>query len=149
MSEKHSYRVGDKVHHVEFGEGLVVEIRDRPFYDILEVVFSSGVKRLSSIHPQLRPKPPEEPAAATPRRRRRVKISPGPENGSRLPYLKLDPGVWTLLQRMSDQDVEPTEDYRILLDAEELKGQGDFDHLIGLDHHGRKHRHKRIAHRTG
>ena len=35
---------------------------------------------------------------------------------------------------MSDQDVEPPEDYRILLDAEELKGQGDFDHLIGLDH---------------
>jgi SNF2 family DNA or RNA helicase len=134
MSEKHVYQVGDKVHHVDFGDGLVVEIRDRPFYDILEVVFSSGVKRLSSIHPQLRPKPEEEPAAARPRRRRRVKITPGPENGSRLPYLKLDPGAWTLLQRMSDLDVEPAEDYRILLDAEELRGQGDFDHLIGLDH---------------
>ncbi len=134
MSEKHSYRVGDKVHHVEFGEGLVVEIRDRPFFDILEVVFPSGVKRISSIHPLLRPKPAEEPAAAGARRRRRVKIAPQGENGSRLPYLQLDPAAWTLLQRMSDLDLDPVEDYRILLGAEELAGQGDFDRLLGLEH---------------
>jgi len=66
MTGKYTYQVGDKVHHEEFGEGLVVEIRDRPFFDILEVVFPDGVKRLTSIHPLLKPKPalPEAPAWA-------------------------------------------------------------------------------------
>ena len=71
MNAKHTYQVGDKVLHSEFGEGLVVEIRDRPFFDILEVVFPDGVKRLTSIHPLLQPKPavPDEPPPKPKRRR--------------------------------------------------------------------------------
>ncbi|MBU1701527.1 MAG: DEAD/DEAH box helicase [Candidatus Eisenbacteria bacterium] len=48
------YKVGDKVFHELFGEGLVVEVRSRPFFDILEVAFGDTVRKVTSIHPQLR-----------------------------------------------------------------------------------------------
>ena len=48
------YKIGDKVCHEAFGEGLVVEVRPRPFFDILEVAFGDAVRKVTSIHPQLR-----------------------------------------------------------------------------------------------
>ena len=48
-----SYSVGNKVVHQVFGEGLVVDIRARDFFDILEIAFSDGVRKVTSIHPQL------------------------------------------------------------------------------------------------
>jgi superfamily II DNA or RNA helicase len=47
------YHVGDRLIHAQFGSGLVVEVRERGFYDILEVAFQSGVRRLTSIHPDI------------------------------------------------------------------------------------------------
>ncbi len=49
-----SYNVGNKVVHQVFGEGLVVDIRTRDFFDILEIAFSDGVRKVTSIHPQLK-----------------------------------------------------------------------------------------------
>ncbi len=51
------YKVGDHVHHEAFGEGLVVEVRTRDFFDILEIAFSDAVRKVTSIHPQLRSSP--------------------------------------------------------------------------------------------
>ncbi len=48
-----SYTVGDRVVHQVFGEGLVVDVRARDFFDILEIAFSDGVRKVTSIHPQL------------------------------------------------------------------------------------------------
>ena len=77
VTERTSYQVGDRILHAEFGEGLVVEIRDRLFYDILEVVFSCGVKRLTSIHPQIRKAPdPEAEETALPVRKRHAHLGP-------------------------------------------------------------------------
>jgi superfamily II DNA or RNA helicase len=53
MSMRHRYQVGDRLLHAQFGSGLVVEVRERGFYDILEVAFQSGVRRLTSIHPDI------------------------------------------------------------------------------------------------
>ncbi len=138
MAEKHTYQVGDKVHHGDFGEGLVVEIRDRPFYDILEVVFPVGVKRLTSIHPLLRPKPavpdPPPPKSKRSRRRRKArKEDDGNGNGSRLPYVHLDRDTLELLKRARKKEAEPLEDYRLLLDAEELAARRGFERLMCLD----------------
>ncbi|MFH1145291.1 MAG: SNF2-related protein [Candidatus Eisenbacteria bacterium] len=47
------YRVGDRVHHQAFGEGLVVDVRSRDFFDVLEIAFSDAVRKVTSIHPQL------------------------------------------------------------------------------------------------
>ncbi len=59
-----TYTVGDKVHHQVFGEGLVVDVRARDFFDILEIAFSDGVRKVTSIHPQLS-KPNDDQAPAT------------------------------------------------------------------------------------
>jgi SNF2 family DNA or RNA helicase len=58
-----NYNVGDKVLHQVFGEGLVVDVRTRDFFDVLEIAFSDGVRKVTSIHPQLS-KPQQQPAAA-------------------------------------------------------------------------------------
>ncbi|MCK4305174.1 MAG: DEAD/DEAH box helicase [Candidatus Eisenbacteria sp.] len=55
-----TYNVGDRVFHQVFGEGLVVDARARDFFDILEIAFSDGVRKVTSIHPQLRPASDEE-----------------------------------------------------------------------------------------
>lgn len=147
MSERHEYRIGDKVHHTDFGEGLVVEIRDRPFYDILEVAFTNGVKRLTSIHPLLEPRPdlPEPPpeAAMPPKkkrptrkktRRRKRTIKP-PRNGdaSRLEYLSLDSATWPLLDRVGQDENDSLQAYRLHLEAEELTARHGFENLLCLD----------------
>ncbi len=49
-----SYSVGERVIHQVFGDGLVVDVRTRDFFDILEIAFSDGVRKVTSIHPQLR-----------------------------------------------------------------------------------------------
>ena len=53
MEDRERYEVGERILHSTFGNGLVVEVRDRGFYDILEVAFEAGVKRLTSIHPDI------------------------------------------------------------------------------------------------
>ena len=136
MSGKYTYQVGDKVHHEEFGEGLVVEIRDRPFFDILEVVFPGGVKRLTSIHPLLKPQPvlPEAPPEKPKRRKRKPPAASDDRDGTRLPYLALEDSAWTLLKRVHEDGAEPREDYRLLLGAEDLAARNGFENLVCLDH---------------
>jgi SNF2 family DNA or RNA helicase len=133
MEQRYAYEVGDRVLHSDFGEGLVVEIRDRTFYDILEVVFPGGVKRLTSIHPLLRPKP-ETPDVlpARPRGRRPRKSEGG--NGSRLSYLVLDGSPAQLLDRMVKGQTEPLEDYRLLVEAEEMAALRGFETLLCMEH---------------
>lgn len=74
---RHVYEVGDKIIHEGFGEGLVVDVRRRPFYDILEVAFGDGVRKITSIHPQIRPEGgvATETAEATPKRKRKKKTA--------------------------------------------------------------------------
>jgi SNF2 family DNA or RNA helicase len=136
MLERHQYQIGDKVLHSDFGEGLVVEIRDRPFYDILEVVFAGGVKRLTSIHPLLRPKPAVDTAEAAPPRRRSRRRGGADDNGnrSRLSYLHLVDAARGLLKRSVKGPAEPLEDYRLHLEAVEMSARRGFETLLCLEH---------------
>ncbi|MBI4364707.1 MAG: hypothetical protein HY568_04685, partial [Candidatus Latescibacteria bacterium] len=43
------FRVGDRVHHREFGEGLIVEVRERDGFEVLEIAFPDGIRRLTSL----------------------------------------------------------------------------------------------------
>jgi len=134
MEERHVYQVGDKVLHSDFGEGLVVEIRDRAFYDILEVVFPGGVKRLTSIHPLLQPKPVVvEPPPPRPRRRRPRPVKRKGKDPARLSYLSLDGSAWDLIDRVGKGKVDPLEDYHLHLDAEEMVTRRGFENLLCLD----------------
>jgi SNF2 family DNA or RNA helicase len=130
--ERYVYEVGDKVVHTDFGEGLVVEIRERPFYDVLEVVFAGGVKRLTSIHPLLRPKAPT--AEVIPLRPPRAKRHAPLPNGTRLSYLVLDGAPAVLLDRVAKGRTEDWQDYRLCLEAEEMSAERGFESLLCLDH---------------
>jgi SNF2 family DNA or RNA helicase len=103
MSPRARFAVGDRLVHSRFGTGLVVEVRERGFYDILEVAFDGGVKRLTSIHPDIvgrdggeakagtstgRPKAPaEKPAREQPRRSSRRSAAAGQGASARSPAL--------------------------------------------------------------
>jgi len=39
------------VHHREFGEGLIVEVRERDGFEVLEIAFPDGIRRLTSLYP--------------------------------------------------------------------------------------------------
>ena len=134
MEERYVYEVGDKVVHSDFGEGLVVEIRERPFYDVLEVVFTKGVgvKRLTSIHPLLRPRNGAEAAPLKPRLRARRPVEQ--PNGTRLSYLVLDGSPAQLLDRAAKGGMESWDDYRLLLEAEEMAAERGFESLLSMDH---------------
>ena len=136
--QKHVYQIGDKVLHGDFGEGLVVEVRGRLFYDILEVVFPAGVKRVTSIHPLLSPKPEvaPEPPRRRPRRKKTVRRKKGEEpspNGSRLSYLSLDPAGHELVERLARGEGEPLVDYRLHVEGEGLATHRGFEQLLCLD----------------
>jgi SNF2 family DNA or RNA helicase len=47
------YAVGETVFHADYGEGMVVGVKPRAFFDILEVAFADGVRRLNSNHPRV------------------------------------------------------------------------------------------------
>ena len=57
MAIRKHCQVGDKIHHEDYGTGMVVEVRPRPFFDILEVAFADGVRRLNSNHPKIKETP--------------------------------------------------------------------------------------------
>ena len=46
-----AYRVGDRVLHRAFGEGLIVEVRERDGFEVLEIAFADGIRRLTSLYP--------------------------------------------------------------------------------------------------
>src|SRR5215813_1676100 len=45
--EHEGYRVGQRIKHPQFGEGLVVDVRHGRASDVIEVVFGTELKRLS------------------------------------------------------------------------------------------------------
>ena len=92
-----SYAVGDKVIHQVFGDGLVVDVRNRDFFDILEIAFSDGVRKVTSIHPQLRAVNRDTPAPAldpleAPRQGEEDAFERAPERPRPVPKPKRAPG---------------------------------------------------------
>lgn len=144
MAERTTYQVGDRILHAEFGEGLIVEVRERLFFDILEVVFPSGVKRVSSIHPQIQMlAPPGTEPATGPRKRPTsteaakalVKSLKAPrERLVGLDYLSLEPESWSVVESLSEPSLDGIEPYRLHLKAAEHSLRRGFDQLVSLDH---------------
>jgi SNF2 family DNA or RNA helicase len=145
VTERYSYAVGDRIMHAEFGEGLIVEVRERPFYDILEIVFSVGVKRISSIHPLILPKgqalqvlPPPDPArrkgagTGDPVRKRLARATR--DRLVSLDYVTLEPDAWNVVESLREPSLDGIEPYRLHLKAAEHSLRRGFDQLVSLDH---------------
>jgi len=152
MSSRPHYRVGDRLIHTQFGSGLVVEVRERAFYDVLEVAFQSGVRRLTSIHPDIvgrdpgpeagggsAKRPPTLPARKQPKAQRpgngQTPATPGESSrtGFQSPVLALDPGFRHLLSRHKGGRFESPRVVRLRLLAEELVARRAPGALIALD----------------
>jgi SNF2 family DNA or RNA helicase len=56
--------IGDTIYHTDYGVGMVVGVKPRAFFAILEVAFEDGVRRVNSNHPHVSLQPPEVPAKA-------------------------------------------------------------------------------------
>ena len=162
MSTRLRFEVGDRLLHSRFGSGLVVEVRERGFYDILEVAFQGGVRRLTSIHPDIVGRGEGGERGATPRpaprerkdgNRRRpasaaagedpVELSAGNAAGngasprrSQLfanPILELDPGYRTILTHHRTGKLDPPRAVRLRLKAEELRCRRAQGALVAFD----------------
>lgn len=141
--DKQRYRPGQKVEHPAFGTGLVVDVKPGDRFDVLEVVFPSGTRRLSSLTPQLAPaeagrrkeKParPPEITAPSPQPAAEAGVSapspPHPAEPARVHYDEAAPGI---LERLRKRDFGPAGIFRLRLRAEELVREQGFQRLISL-----------------
>jgi SNF2 family DNA or RNA helicase len=154
VNGRERYRVGDRLVHVHFGTGLVVEVRERGFYDILEVAFETGVRRLTSIHPDIvgrdgKGAGPKEREAVPARRRKAMLPAPAQESapaaappappprrkGSPFsnPVLALDPGYRRLLTGYRRAQLNPYREVRLRLQAEELAARRGAAEIQAFD----------------
>ncbi len=156
-----SYSVGDKVLHQVFGEGLVVDVRTRDFFDVLEIAFADGVRKVTSIHPQLSRAAGEASAAHAPVEDRLVLEEavaldePPAPKPARPPQAKattcdLDPTGFTFRRSLipeldaasltpflrGGRRLERTEprDFLLHLDALRIARQRGFERLLALNH---------------
>lgn len=115
------FEVGSKVFHENYGEGMVVEVRPRPFFDVLEVAFSDGVRRLNSNHPKISDRPPRKPRREAPRPPQKTR--PG-----KRPPVKLE------LVRGKLGGARSSEDEAVAPEAAQGPRFGFRDDILALDH---------------
>ncbi len=130
--------------HPSFGTGLVVDVKPGDRFDVLEVVFPSGTRRLSSLTPQLAPaaggkrkeKPPARPAVRTsailPSRVKAAPETPEPVEPTEPARIRYDESASGILARLQKGDFGPPEIFRLRLRAEELVREQGFQRLISL-----------------
>lgn len=127
------FRVGDRVVHKTFGEGLIVEVRDRDGFEVLEIAFPEGIRRLTSLYPL-------EPLRRAPRGGR-PEPAPAPAE-SRAGSLELTPrgqfrigaGAEEILQRLLVGPFDRLREHEVRLRAERYSLHRGFDRLLCLDH---------------
>jgi SNF2 family DNA or RNA helicase len=127
---RHIYNVGERIVHTSFGEGLIVEVRQRPFYDVLEVAFRDGVRRLTSVHPNIMP-------AGASRDSRGVDVS-SESTSSRAEALdshgfQLHPASKDVLAAFAKHRWDEQKLVRLHWQAEHLSLNRGFDRLLCLD----------------
>ncbi len=127
---RHNYDVGERIVHTSFGEGLIVEVRERPFYDVLEVVFRDGVRRLTSVHPDIRPagaaKAPEEKEPPE-------KKDPARSGFSESEKIMLHPDSRKVLSAFKGKERDELKFVRLRWQGESLSLNRGFDRLMCLD----------------
>jgi SNF2 family DNA or RNA helicase len=129
------FRVGDRVVHKTFGEGLIVEVRDRDGFEVLEIAFPEGIRRLTSLYPL-------EPLRRAPRGGRAEPAPASVPSESRASGLELTPrgqfrigaGAEELLQRLLIGPFDRLREHEVRLRAERYSLHRGFDRLLCLDH---------------
>ncbi len=129
------FRVGDRVLHRAFGEGLIVEVRERDGFEVLEIAFANGIRRLTSLYP-LEPvrgtgrTPTGPPAIASAPATASVRL------GLDLPtrgQFRVMPGAEDLVQRLLAGPYDEAREHEIRLRVERYSLHRGFDRLLCLD----------------
>jgi SNF2 family DNA or RNA helicase len=125
------YRVGDKILHREFGEGLVVEVRPRLAYDVLEVVFPDAMRRISSIHPLLAPMAAPPPPGTGREKRVEAGDEPVPLFTPRIEIERADDAA--PLRQALRGPFDSSVDYLLHREADRLSVRRGFEKLLSLE----------------
>lgn len=127
------YRIGQRLRHPTFGEGLVVEVHTDRGREVLEVVFEGTLRRLSAardwemVESQARPTAPLETAPTVPASR---SLKPkAPQRPARAWHPQGD----ALLQRWLANQTDPVAHFDLRAEAEVWAGWASADRLISLD----------------
>jgi SNF2 family DNA or RNA helicase len=125
------YQVGQRLHHPQFGEGLVVEVHTDRGREVLEVVFGGQLRRLSAqrewtIVDGSAPLPDVVPPAPT-----NGDEAPAPPAHSVLRHWH--PQGDELLRRWLENRAEPQSHFDLRAGAEEWAGWASADRLLSLD----------------
>ncbi|HEV8481622.1 MAG TPA: SNF2-related protein [Candidatus Eisenbacteria bacterium] len=145
--EHEGYRVGQRIKHPQFGEGLIVDVRHGRASDVIEVVFGTELKRLSG---RVRwPLAEDEAAAAAPTGERPAPQAGGPGAAGGLagfdtvedeatPYpsrllVEATPESRGLVQRWLDDDRVKADLFEAGVRAERFSAWAAPDRLITID----------------
>jgi SNF2 family DNA or RNA helicase len=127
------FRVGDRVVHKTFGEGLIVEVRDRDGFEVLEIAFPEGIRRLTSLYPLeplrrgTRPAGAETPPTVLGPRPGGLELTPRAE-------FRIGAGAEDLLQRIVDGPYDGARAHEVRLRTERYTLHRGFDRLLCLEH---------------
>ena len=124
------FRVGDRVVHRAFGEGLIVEVRERDGFEVLEIAFADGIRRLTSLYPLELARGGGRTAGAVPVAAQPVRL--GLELPSRGQF-RIAPGAEELFQRLLVGPYDDARDHDIRLRVERYTLHRGFDRLLCLD----------------
>ena len=147
------FRVGDRVHHREFGEGLIVEVRERDGFEVLEIAFPDGIRRLTSLYPletargQGRARPGAvSQTAATASATEAAPLSGGLAVPARTQF-RVAGGSEELFQTLRTGPYDDPRDFDLRLRIERFALHRGFDRLLSLDllHDVQKYDHQSQA----
>lgn len=125
------YAVGDTIFHADYGEGMVVGLKPRAFFDILEVAFEDGVRRLNSNHPRVGQKPPEPAAGENPDLEEATEARSAPNDDERV--LLIDPASVDLYRLIKEIPKNDSDRFMLHLRAEKLALTRGFESLLCLN----------------
>jgi SNF2 family DNA or RNA helicase len=130
IEARHTYNVGERIVHTSFGEGLIVELRERPFYDVLEVVFPDGVRKITSVHPDIRPAERREPVPSAPNKDSERTSKPAAVHED---TVRIHADSAKLLSAFKRRRRDPLKLVRLRWQAEHLSLNRGFDRLMCMD----------------
>jgi SNF2 family DNA or RNA helicase len=128
------YRIGQRLQHPVFGEGLVVEVHTDRGREVLEVVFGGELKRLSAAREWVILDGRDEVPAAGTEERSPEAEAPTPLT-SPIPHGRRHwhPQGDELLRHWLENDVKPQTNFDLRADAEAWAGWASADRLVSLD----------------
>lgn len=128
------YRIGQRLQHPVFGEGLVVEVHTDRGREVLEVVFGGELKRLSAAREWVILDGRDEVPAAGTEERSPEAEAPTPLT-SPVPHGRRHwhPQGDELLRHWLQNDVKPQTNFDLRADAEAWAGWASADRLVSLD----------------